>query len=100
MTVSTLCENDIGKRIIITVKTTAGAVVDVTGASITFRFKRSDGTTLLKTGEVRNGAAGEIQYQFVSGDLIPGHLQIQVTVDISGSTVCSKTIQTTVLDAI
>lgn len=100
MTVSTLCENDIGKRIILTVKDSAGSVVDVTGASITFRFKRSDGDTLLRTGEVRDGPSGLIQYQFVDGDLIPGHLTIQVTIDITGSTVCSKTIHTTVMDAV
>ena len=100
MTTSTLCENDIGKRIILTVKNSAGTVVDVTGASITFRFKRSDGSTLLRTGTVRDGPNGLIEYQFVDGDLLAGHLQIQITINITGSTVCSKTIQTRVWDAV
>lgn len=100
MASTTLCENDIGKKMIFTIKNSSGVVVDVTGATITYFFKRSDGTTLTRTGTVMDGVNGQVYYQFVDGDLIAGHLQVQVSVNITGSTVCSTTVNTVVLDGI
>lgn len=48
-----------------------GAAVDVTGASVRFHLRApgAESAKVTGTGEVRDGPAGEVAYQWVTGDL-------------------------------
>lgn len=99
MTSYLLCESDVSKPMLLYCKDSLGAAVDITGASpVTYVFKRSDGTIATGTGSVSNGPLGIATYTLQSGDILPGHLQVQLQVGLGGATLCSSYVNTTVLD--
>lgn len=79
--------DDIGTPFRATIKDENDEVVDVSTASVTFIFKKPNGTTVNKTGSfVSDGTNGQVQYVTVDGDLnIHGRWELQAFVDF-GST--------------
>ena len=63
---------------------TTGDVIDLTGASVTFRYKISTPATKVRTMNVESPATGGVvSYQFVSGDLAAGLLEGEVQAVLS-----------------
>lgn len=63
--------------------TSAGAPVDLTGATVVLRMQRPDGTILLRTATVTAAAAGTWSYVWQAGELVKG--QWQVDVEVTGA---------------
>jgi hypothetical protein len=49
--------------------TSAGAPVDLTGATVTFRVRKPSGTVVLWAGTVTDGPAGVVEYEPEAGDI-------------------------------
>lgn len=79
-----LTEGDIGTEIDLTCKDDAGAAIDISTATITYRWKQEGKSLSLKSGTAADGPNGVARYTTVAGDVLTGDLRLQVTLVIAG----------------
>ena len=84
-------ENDTGSVLLVTCKTKAGGIIDLTGASVALKYRIDGGTLQTKTMTINPPAtAGIVQYQFLAGELIAGEMIEAVEITNSASKVISE----------
>ncbi len=52
--------------------------VDITGWVIKFQMRRLDGTIFEKTATITDGPAGDFEFQWISTDLVAGHMPAEL----------------------
>jgi len=66
------------------------AVIDLTGATVSFRYKYKGGTLVVRTMVVTAPATGVAKYQFITSELVVGWITGEVEVVAGGKTNISK----------
>mgnify|MGYP001549789444 CR=1 FL=1 len=79
-----LVSGDTGSKLSVTVKDNAGAIVDLTGATVKFRWLGNDNLIKEVDAGVTDAPNGVVQYAFLAGDIIAPEMKIEVEVTDSG----------------
>ena len=62
----------------------SGAAINLTGATVTLRWKNSSGTLVSRTMTVVTAASGICEYQFAAGELFAPKMRLEAEVVDSG----------------
>lgn len=75
----------------VTCKDKAGTVIDLTGGSAKLLYRMDGGSLQTKTMTVNSPAtSGNVQYQFLSGELIAGEMVGEIEVTDSGNKIITE----------
>lgn len=81
-----LVSNDTGSTLRVTCKDNdTQAVINLTGATVKFRWEKQDGTLALRTATVTDAAGGIAEYKFLTGEIEAPRMKVEVEItDSSG----------------
>jgi len=77
-----LTEGDIGTNIDLTCKDENKVVIDISSATVVYRWKHKGIAAVTKTAAVQDGPNGIVRYTTLVNDIQTGDLEIQVQVTI------------------
>ena len=70
---------DTGSKLVVTVRDSAGAIVDLTGATVRFKW-RNETTLVEKVATITSAVGGVVEYQFLTGEIIAPEMKVEVEV--------------------
>lgn len=76
-----LVTGDTGSKLVVPITDReSGAVVNLTGCTVKFRWEGSNGSMVNKTASVPTPANGIAEYKFLAGEIIAPEMKIEVEV--------------------
>ena len=75
--------NDTGSILQITCVDSTGVAINLTGATVRLRWIDTTNTVQTKTMTIVTAASGICQYQFATGELVPGRMQFEIEIEDS-----------------
>lgn len=85
-----LVTGDTGSTISVTCKSAAGVAINLTGATVLFRWEGAAGL-VEKAATITDAPNGVCEYQFAAGEIIAPKMKIEVEITDSGGKVVTGT---------
>lgn len=86
-----LVTGDTGSSLVVNIKDTASAVVNLTGATIKFRWEGEDGVLVERTATISDAVNGVAEYQFATNEIFATKMRVEVEVTDSAGKIITGT---------